>query len=489
MKQQNLKTNFIFQVIYQILILVIPLITAPYLTRTLGDTSLGIYSYSYSIAYYFVIFAMLGISRHGQRIISARRNDVTALRKTFWSLYFVHTIVSIFSIIAYFLFIFLYNTNDKIIYYIQGIYVLSALFDITWLFYGLETFKSVVIRNAILKILECICVFTLVNGTNDLWIYTLIMCSSACLGQLVMFTLPIKKIKPIRFGLKDCKEHIKPLLVLFISVLAVSFYTVFDKILLGALATKEDVAYYEYSNKIINIPKSIIGVVGTIMFPRACYCYANNDFDGMKKYYNYSLTFTYLIGFGSIFGLLGVSNLFVNIYYGNEFAICGNVIKVMAPIIVIVALGDIIRTQYLIPMKKDFIFISSIILNAIINIIISTILIKYIGIYGAVIGTLVAELFGLVFQLIVCRKYISVFKTLLYSLPYIITGLIMLVLIYTIDMQQLSNLTIKFVLEILVGVMTYFILISAYLLLIDKNKNIYRNQILLIINKILKIKK
>ena len=80
--------------IYQFVILVVPMIVSPYLTRTLGATSLGAYSYTYSIAYYFVVFAMLGINKHGQRIISQRKNELIELRKTFWSLYSVHFVTS-----------------------------------------------------------------------------------------------------------------------------------------------------------------------------------------------------------------------------------------------------------------------------------------------------------------------------------------------------------------------------------------------------------
>ena len=82
--KQNLKQNFYFQFLYQAIILIIPLLVSPYLTRHLGDTALGIYAYANSIAYYFVIFANLGISRHGQRIIANNVNDITKLRKSFW---------------------------------------------------------------------------------------------------------------------------------------------------------------------------------------------------------------------------------------------------------------------------------------------------------------------------------------------------------------------------------------------------------------------
>lgn len=250
-----------------------------------------------------------------------------------------------------------------------------------------------------------------------------------------------------------------------------------DKVLLGAMTTQEDVAYYEYSNKIINVAKTVIGVIGTVLFPRACYCYANNDLSGMRKYYKYALVFTYLIGFASTFGILGVSDLFVSIYYGESFAICGDVIKVMTPLIVIVELGDIVRSQYIVPMQKDFLFTLGLILNAIINLIVSSILILYIGIYGAVIGSIAAELFGLIYQLLICKKHINIIKTLLYAIPYLIIGLIMFGVVYLIDRQNISNQILKLLLEVGCGAVVYLGLSAIFLFCIDKDRYLYISEI------------
>ena len=125
------KKNFTFQLLYQVVILVIPLIVSPYLTRTLGGNSLGVYSYTYSIAYYFVVFAMLGINTHGQRIISQRRSDITELRKTFWSLYCVHFITSLTALLAYIFYVILICKSDVDIAFVQTIYVASSIFDLT----------------------------------------------------------------------------------------------------------------------------------------------------------------------------------------------------------------------------------------------------------------------------------------------------------------------------------------------------------------------
>lgn len=346
------KKNFVFQCTYQAVILIIPLFVSPYLTRTLGSTSLGIYTYTYSIAYYFVMFAMLGINRHGQRIIASRRNDILKLRKTFWSLYFVHLVTSFLAIVAYIAYCAFICSSDTKIAFAQTIYVTSAALDITWLFYGLEKFKIVAIRNAVIRIAECACIFLLVKSPSDVGIYTIIMCTSTCLGHAIMMPQVIHAIKPIRFGLNDVKEHLKPMITLFAAVVASSLYTMFDKTLLGLLSSKDNVAFYEYSNKIIAIPRTFITVISTVLFPRACQLASKRDYNGMKNTMDQALIVTAFIGFAACFGLVSIADLFAVLYYGEDFAICGNVISCMSPMILIIGIGEAVRTQYLYPLKK-----------------------------------------------------------------------------------------------------------------------------------------
>ena len=476
-KAQSVKKNFIFQALYQIVVLVVPLIIAPYLTRTLGDTALGVYSYTYSIAYYFVIFAMLGITRHGQRIIAARRDDKQALGKAFWSLFCVHGVFSILAIVFYLLFTFLFGDEDKTIFYIQSIYVVSALFDITWLFYGLENFKSVVIKNFVLKIVECILIFCLVKRSEHLWIYTLIVSGSMLLGQAIMLPQAVRYVRPVKFNWKDIKEHFKPLLILFIAVVAATLYTVFDKTLLGIMSTKENVAYYEYSNKIISIPMTVIGVICTVMFPRACASIASGDIKNAQKYMDYSLHFTCFLGIGAIFGLLGIANLFSVLYYGESFAVCGNIIISLSPNIFIIQLGNIIRTQYMVPNHMDKELTICYIINAILNIVLSVLIIPVLGVYGAVIGTLAAELCGIIFQLILCRKFLSFKKVILTMIPYTLFSAAMFGIIYLI--RLFCNVSWwDLLLQIVVGAGLYCILCAIYLFCFSPIKSNLRNMFL-----------
>lgn len=475
-KSDGTKKNFAFQLLYQFVLLVLPLITAPYLTRTLSKDGLGTYSYVYSIAYYFVVFANLGIMRHGQRIIATKRDDEIGLRVTFWSLYCAHLLTSLIGLFGYVFFFLKWGGDDKDNYLVQTLYVASAIFDVTWFFYGVERFKGVLFKNLFFKIIETILIFTLVKDVDDLWIYTIIVSSSILLGQIWVFLQAVCNIKPIRFSARDFLQHWKPLLVLSLSVIAISLYTMFDKTLLGVITNKENVALYNYSEKIIHIPKTIIGVIGTVLFPKACRCFAANDFQGMKKYFKLSLMFTYFVGFGAVFGLMSVSKLFVSIYYGKGYEECANYIIALSPIILVVGLGDIIRTQYLIPMKKDIAFISILGINAVLNLAISTPLICVLGVYGAIIGTCTAELFGLIAVMFICREYIEFKHVFSLIIPFFVSGLLMFIVIKLISLA-LNKTVLDLIIQIVVGLFVFTMLLIFYALLIDKDKKSYRQMI------------
>ena len=79
--KSKLKQNLIYNFLYQLFALIIPLITAPYIARVIGAEGLGIYSYWYSIALYFIYFAMLGLANYGNRIISKNSENIKEIKK------------------------------------------------------------------------------------------------------------------------------------------------------------------------------------------------------------------------------------------------------------------------------------------------------------------------------------------------------------------------------------------------------------------------
>lgn len=466
----SIKKNLFYNLCYQILTLILPFITVPYVSRTLGADGVGIYSYTYSIVNYFMLFAMLGINNHGNRTIAKVRDNKKKLSEKFWSIYIIQLSSTLLMIVIYILYIIFIVKEYKIISIIQIIYLLSTLFDINWLFFGLEKFKITVTRNALLKTLSLILIILLVKNKDDIWLYTLILSGSTLVSQLLLIPFFIKELEFIPVKRTEIKKNIKPCLVLFIPVIAISLYNIMDKIMLGLLSNVSEVGYYEQASKIIYIPLGLVTALGTVMLPRISNLVANKNIKAIKKYLKKSVDFMMFLAIPIYLGLIAISEDFVPLFLGKEFFKSSKLVCILSVNIIFMSFANIIRTQYLIPNERDKTYIISVSLGALINLIINFLLIPKLASVGACIGTIIAEFTVMFYQVISVRKELPIKKYIRAMINYLWKGCIMFLVVILIKCLHLNSL-ITITLQITVGILLYFLMNIRYLLtIINLNK-------------------
>lgn len=459
---KSLQKNFLYNVLYQILLVILPLITAPYISRTLGATAVGVYSYTYSVAYYFLLIAMLGIGNHGNRSVAAVRDDREKLNKTFSSIYSLQVMTFSIAILAYSFYLVLFVKNNRLIVLLQLIYVTSGLFDIGWLFFGLEQFKLTVARNTLIKISTVVLMFVFVHKPSDLWKYTLIMSAGTLFSQAYLWLYVKKYVSFKKCSVKEIASNIKPVLILFVPVLAYSIYKVMDKIMLGNMSSYDQVGFYNNAEKIINIPMGIITALGTVMLPRMSNIVANGDKKRVDDYIRISAKLVTLLSSAIAFGLMGVSSVLAPVFFGDEFIACGEIIRLLSVTVFFIAWANVIRTQYLIPNKRDSIYLTSTMVGAILNLIINWMLIPKYQANGAAFGTIVAEFSVMLVQMVAVKNELPMRKYIMSYSPILIIGLTMAVLVDRIGIKlgvSISTLAI----QILVGGFFFCIATIAYL--------------------------
>lgn len=462
----NLKINFLYNASYQILTLILPLVTAPYISRIMGAEKIGVYSYSYSIASYFALFILLGLNNYGNRTIAEVREDKKELSKTFLSIYTMQLLLGIIVFFIYICYV-IFIAENKLMAWIQVIFIISAIFDINWFFFGLEEFKLTVTRNTIIKILNLLCIFIFVKKSDDIYIYGLIMVLGMLISQIILWPFIRNRITIEKIRFQDIKKHIIPNLILFIPVIAISLYTVMDKIMLGIMSNMSEVGYYENSNKLTVIPTMAVASLGTVMLPRMSNLIANGERSKAKIYIQKSLIVSAFLSSSMAFGLSAISTEFVPIFYGSGFEKCSSIITILVLSSLFISWANVIRTQYLIPNKKDKIYIWSVFLGALVNVIINLILIPKIQSIGAAIGTICAEMTVCVYQTYMVRDEINVRKYFMQSLPFFLIGIIMY-LILNIFPFIISNF-ITMCIKIISGIMIYIVLSLFYYSKILKN--------------------
>ncbi|MCU9613187.1 flippase [Caldibacillus lycopersici] len=480
---QNIKLNFIYNSIYQIAAIVIPVITTPYVSRVLGADGIGEYSYAFSIAYYFMLFIKLGLNNYGNRIVASLRDDRAKLSQTFFSIFVMQILMLILFTGLYVIYVQGFATN-KTLAYILVLYVISAGIDITWFFAGLEEFRLTVIRDFIIKIVTTICIFIFVNADNDTWKYTLILSLGASLSQLFLWLGIKSRIDIVIPKWKDISQHIKPNLILFIPVVAVSLYNTMDKIMLGSMVGSKEVGFYESSEKIIKIPVALVNSLGTVMLPRMANLYSNGTRnDEANGLINKSIIFVMFLSTSIGFGIMTIANQFVPLFYGDGFEKCISLFYVLLPSCIFMSFANVIRTQYLIPQRMDRVYIISVFVGAGTNLIANYLLIPQFQSIGAAIGTLIAEISVCVVQIMAVSKKLDIKKYVYEASPFIIAGVLMFVTFREFRIPELhtvASLMIKIFLAGGVYLIVLCLLIFLYNRINPGMFNIYN-----VINKIL----
>lgn len=450
-----LKKNILYNFIYQLLIMILPFITAPYLSRVVGAEGIGVYSYSYSIASYFLYIAALGISNYGNRTIAGVRDDKEKRSKVFSEIYIMQLATGLISIVMYLIYI-CFISQEKVSAVCQLALVVSSVFDINWFFFGMEKFKLTVIRNTCIKILTVGVIFIFVKSQADVYKYILIMSVGTLVSQIILWPFIKKYIKFKIPQIKDVVKHFKPNIILFIPVIAVSIYKIMDKIMLGQISSMESVGYYENAERLINVPISLITAIGIVMLPKISGYIAKGKEEDSKKYFDLFMLIIIIFSNGAVFGLIGISDEFVTIFYGEGFELTSMLLKYLSVTIIFLAVGNVLRTQYLIPKKKDDIYIKSAIIGAISNLIVNIILIPKLNAIGAAIGTIFAELLVCAYQFTSSKNDIKIIKYIKLELVFSVVGYIMFIVIRLI--HNPSNNIIILGEKIIVGLLIYSII-------------------------------
>ena len=468
----QLRINFIYQGTYQILLMILPLLTSPYLSRILGPDEIGEYSYTYSIASFFVLCSMLGLNNYGNREIAKNRDNPQKLNQTFSSITYIHWGASLMTTLFYI--IFLKVNNGTIIEWLQLIYVLSSFFDINWFFGGIERFKIIVLKNTIIKFGTLFLIFGFVKGNNALLKYTIFMSFSIFLSQAIIWNEIKKYTKLVLVPWTQIKAHIKPMFLLFVPVIAMSLYRIIDKIMLGYLSNATQVGFYENADKLIRMPVGVITAIGTVMMPKISNYIALGTCEQGKKETDESTKVVMFLAYAMAFGLAAVASDFSVIFWGEEFAECGKLIQISASAIPFLAIADVVRSQYLIPYGKDKKYMYSITIGAVVNISLNCVLIPGKQAIGATIATVVTEMIVCLGHILVSWKNFPIILNLKKTLPFLSNAIIMfLVIKYFSSKTNISILNL--LIEISLGVFIYFLLGIIVLLIIKERKAFQKN--------------
>ena len=401
--------NYLYNLSYQILTIILPIITVPYVTRIFTSEDLGSYGFYYSIVSYFSLFAMLGIGIYGTKQIAAAR-DVSS---TFWNIYAIQLIASLLALFVYVITLVSIPKMSGMVPIILGIVLLTKMIDISWLFTGKEDFKKITLRNTMVKVAGVISIFTFIKSSEDLYLYIFLIVIFDFLGQFVMW-IPAKKfIKRPSFDTKIIKKNLHPIVLLFLPQVAISLYVVLDRTLLGLLGSYSDVGIYEQGQKLTSILLTVVSSLGAVMLPRIANLLSERKEKEAQNMVRFSFILYNLIIFPMIFGLIVINEVFVKLFLGQNFQDVKYVLYIIVFNIMFIGWTNILGYQVLVVRNKNKEFMLSTTIPAFVSVAVNIAVIPFFGYIGASITAVIVEFLAFTIQWYYSRNIIN--KNLLFN--------------------------------------------------------------------------
>ena len=458
--------NYIYNTLYQILVLLAPLVTTPYVSRVLGADGVGIYNYAQSIATYFVLAGAVGTTLYAQREIAYVQDDEKKRSKIFWEIV-IFRFITVLACSLIFTAVFCRSGENVVVYRILILEVLATAFDISWFFMGMENFKLIVIRNTIIKLAGIVLLFVLVKTAKDVPMYTLCLTIPILLGNISLWFNIKKNLVKLDCGFKEIIKgigtHIKPILILFIPQIASEVYLVLDKTMIGVFGTGMDqVGYYTQGQKIIKIVLMIGTSLGTVMLPAMSAAFTKGDTEGKKKTISFSFKIVFMLSCPLLFGLCAVASRFVPIFFGEGYDAVVPLMIVISPILIIIGMSNVIGKQYLLPTKQQTAYTMSIVAGAVTNFILNLILIRFFNAIGASIATVFAEIAVTFVQCWNVRKQLNLWDNIKPVIKYLLMAIIMFFSVWGIGLllpvgDSTFMRSVYLAIMILVGIVVYLL--------------------------------
>lgn len=455
---KSIKKNYIFNLSYQILLLIAPLITTPYVSRVLGADGIGTVSYAESIVSYYVLFATMGITTYGQREVSYVQQSVEKRSAVFWNTKILEFVTSSVMLIVYV--IFALFQKQSAIYIILFCNILAVFFDVSWFFQGLEEFGKIVLRNIIFKLINIAYIFTFVRTKDDLILYVVGLTVFSALSNISLWVyLPKYIIKVNRSDLHPFREF-KVVIGLFIPTIAIQIYTVLDKTMIGIMTQDSfENGYYEQAIKMSKMVLTVVTALGTVMIPRIGSYFKEGNKAKIRDLMYRGYQFVWFLGIPLCFGLVMVSDNFVPWFFGAGYDKVADLLKVLTFLIIAIGINNVTGMQYLIPTGREKLFTITVLTGAVVNFCLNAILISFFQSTGAAIASVIAESTIAIVQIFMVRKELSPWEIVKRGKNYYIAGAVMVGVLFALN-RNLTSGIINTAIIVIVGACTYFIVLA-----------------------------
>lgn len=409
--EKKLLKNAAWNITYNLLNIIFSLCSAIYVSRILNPDGIGRVTFVNTIVAYFIPFATLGMPTYGIREVARSYYSVDK-DKVFSELLFINFCSSMIVSVLYYSMVMLVPSfyENRLMFLIAGSNIVINAFNIEWFYKGTEKFKFITTRNILFKVASLICIFLFVNSRTDIIIYMIITyCVSA--GNQIVNLIHSKKYTHFRMKLvsfKNVRKHLKPLLLLLVSLIAGELYSKIDIVMLGAMSGDSYVGYYSEATGILNIILTVIVSVTAVMLPQLSQTYENGSLQEFNGLINNVLNVLLSVSLAAFIGIQFVATDVITLLFGEAFAPAGVTLRILSFLFIIKGIGDLVAYQAVVAIGREAIFPLIRFIAAASNCVLNYILIRHYHQNGAAFASVVTELLTVILVLVILRKEIHI---------------------------------------------------------------------------------
>lgn len=372
---------------------IFPLVTFPYVTRTLSSNSIGKYFFVDALTQYFIVFSAVGIPFYGIREIAKVKSDKESRSKLVTELLAIQITLSLFLSAVYIVihyFIPALRTEGSLVK-IACLGIISTSFLMEWFYQGIENFTYITGRSLLIKTLSVASILLFVKNADDYLIYYLLTTLVILFNAGLNFVNYLKNYHSSFEGRLDIKKHIKPLLILFSINISVSIYAVLDTIILGLLTNTENVSFYNVPLKLAKIYWTVINGAGMVLIPRIASCFVDHDTAGIQAIMQKSMSIVFLLAIPFCFFCMVFPTEILQVISGSKYLHAANALRVLSVVPLIIAVCNVCGTQFLMPIGQEKSILYATLIGLSVSLLLNFCLIPYLQFMGAAIACVSAE--------------------------------------------------------------------------------------------------
>ena len=410
MEIKSIKLNVIANALLKGSMIILPLITFPYITRTVHAEKYGILAICYSIISYFDMFAALGINVYAIREGARLRNDREKISQFSSEVFSINILSTLLSYLALIVLIYLWKpgADYKKILFIYSIEIIATTISVEWIYNIFEEYVYITIRTIALQTIKIIMIFALIKQESDFYL-------SAAIDALFFLSLGIinflrsKRYVDLKLILsKKIFVHLKSILVLFANTLMISIYVNLDITMLGLMQGDFVTGVYKFTTKKYSAVNAMINGITVVFIPRLSNYIGHNKKGQYDDLLNKLLLALLVVVAPLAIGLIMTSRNVLLLVSGEEYLSGSISLIILAFTLCIAMVSNVLLNAVLIIFHREKKALQITTLSSVINVVLNLIFIPIFSLNGAAFTTLLSELTVMILALFSVRDILKI---------------------------------------------------------------------------------